>query len=160
MNIKQIINEEIVNELRTPMLNHIKQLLPNTPDYVLQDLFYNALKDADPETINSFVNDMKNVKWELKKNIPINYNTLDDDTISKLKQRAGGKISPYGIPNDAERHKTQQELINQKCLPQEPIIMFKNGNKLELLEGWHRIIQLLSIYPNGFNYPNVYIGTK
>ena len=45
-------------------------------------------------------------------------------------------------------------------MPQEPIILMQNGNKLELVEGWHRTIQLLNLYPEGYRYPNVYIGTK
>ena len=92
-----------------------------------------------------------------KTNFPINYEIFDATTIQKLKIRKGGKENPYGVPNDKQRHDKQKELI-AKEIPKEPIILIKNGTKYELLEGWHRTIQLFEKYPNGFIYPQVYIG--
>jgi hypothetical protein len=57
----------------------------------------------------------------------------------------------------SDSKQTFKELI-AKEIPKEPIILIKNGNKYELLEGWHRTIQLFEKYPKGFVYPQVYIG--
>ena len=32
----------------------------------------------------------------------------------------------------------------------EPIILINNGNQYELLEGWHRTIQSLEMWPEGY----------
>ena len=77
----------------------------------------------------------------------------------RLKARAGGSVNQDNVPHDEERHKTQKELILKNGLPTEPIILQKIGDKYELVEGWHRTIQLLSLFPDGYNYPNVYIGS-
>jgi hypothetical protein len=64
------------------------------------------------------------------------------------------------VPNDIERHNTQKELILKQGLPKEPILLVKINDKYELLEGWHRTIQLLNMFPEGYVYPNVYVGIK
>ena len=47
---------------------------------------------------------------------------------------------------------TQKELLQSKGISEEPIILFKTKNgKYELVEGWHRIIQLFILYPNEVN---------
>ena len=152
-------NQELM-EIRKPLLNYLKTKLTNTPDYIIQDLFYKNLKGGSQEDIDNFVNEFKNVKWELKTNFPISYDIFDDRTVKKLREREGGSKNPDQVPNDEERHQKQKELILKKGLPKEPIILIKTGNKYELVEGWHRTIQLLTIFPEGYKYPNVYIGTK
>jgi hypothetical protein len=52
----------------------------------------------------------------------------------------------------------QKELIIKNGLPTEPIIILDLNGTYELIEGWHRTIQLFSLFPKGFEYPNVYVG--
>lgn len=170
MNIKKIIREELekiireelekIMEVRNPLMNYLKGVLPNVPEYVLQDFFYSNLKNATKEEITEMVKEYSNVKWELKTNFPINYNIFDAETVKRLKEREGGSKNPYQVPNDEKRHNTQKELILKQGLPKEPIILFSVNGKYELVEGWHRTIQLLNMFPEGYKYPNVYIGTK
>jgi hypothetical protein len=146
----------LLNEARQGFLRYLKEKLPQVPEYVLFDLFYRT-KNSTNEEIEEFIKMYEGYRWELKTNFSINYEIFDDTTIQKLKIRKGGKENPYGVPNDKQRHDKQKELIT-KAIPKEPIILIKNGTKYELLEGWHRTIQLFEKYPNGFIYPQVYIG--
>ena len=150
--------EWLLSETRQGFLKYLKEKLPLVPEYVLFDLFYKNIKNSKPEEIEELIQIYKDFKWELKTNFLINYEIFDDTIIQKLKIRKGGKENPYGVPNDKQRHDKQKELIT-KAIPKEPIILIKNGTKYELLEGWHRTIQLFEKYPNGFIYPQVYIGT-
>ena len=147
----------IIIETRQSFLRYLKGRLPNVPDYVLLDFFYKNIKNSKPEEIEEFIKMYEGYRWEYKQNYTINYNIFDDATIKKLKERNGGTLNPYGVPNDEQRHAKQKELIAAE-IPKEPIILFKNGSKYELAEGWHRTIQLLAKYPNGYVYPQVYIG--
>jgi hypothetical protein len=156
-NFKQPIKEEILNEIRKSFMNYLKEKLPNTPEYVVNDWFYKNNKNETQENIDELINKYKDVKWELKKNFPMSLNILSDETQKRLKEREGGKKAAW-LDNDEERHQTQKELILKKGLPTEPIIMLDLNGKYELVEGWHRTIQLFSLFPEGFKYPNVYVG--
>jgi hypothetical protein len=152
--------KQILKEVRTPLMNYLKDRMPNTPEYVIQDFFYKNLKNATNKEINELVDEYSNTKWELMTNFPINYDIFDSDTIKRLKEREGGSKNPYQVPKDEERHNTQKELILKNGLPKEPILLFKINGKYELIEGWHRTIQLLNMFPKGYKYPNVYVGVK
>jgi len=147
----------ILVETRQSFLRYLKGKLPNVPEYVLLDFFYKNIKNSKPEEIEEFIKMYEGYKWEFRQNFTINLNIFDDTTVQKLKNRKGGAENPYGVPNDEQRHAKQKELIAAE-IPKEPIILFKNGSKYELAEGWHRTIQLLEKYPNGYVYPQVYIG--
>jgi len=151
---------EYLTEIRNPLMNYLKEKLPNTPEYIIQDFFYKNLKDSNQEEINELINEYQNIKWELKTNFPININIFDGETQKRIKEREGGSKNPYQVPNDEKRHQTQKELILKQGLPKEPIILFNVNGKYELIEGWHRTIQLISLFPEGYKYPNVYIGTR
>jgi hypothetical protein len=153
MNFKQWL----LSEVRQGLIQYLKEKLPHVPDYVLFDLFYKNIKNSKPEEIEEFIKMYEGYRWELKTNFHINYEIFDASTIQKLKIRKGGTENPYGVPNDKQRHDKQKELI-AKEIPKEPIILIKNGTKYELLDGWHRTIQLFEKYPKGFVYPQVYIG--
>ena len=148
----------IINETRESFLRYLKGKLPHVPDYILFDFFYKNIKNSKPEEIEEFIKMYEGYRWELNKNFTINYDIFDDTTVQKLKKRKGGVENPYGVPNDEQRHAKQKELIAVE-IPKEPIILLKNGTKYELAEGWHRTIQLLEKYPNGYVCPQVFIGT-
>jgi len=157
--VEKVISKLLLIETRKQLLKYLQSKMPNTPKYIVQDFFYKNSKDLSQQDIEEFVKQYSNIRWQLKKNFFISYEIFDDDTNRRIKERSGGEKNPFGVPNDKERHEKQKELI-KKAMPQEPIILMQNGNKLELVEGWHRTIQLLNLYPEGYRYPNVYIGTK
>jgi hypothetical protein len=149
-----------VLEARQGLLRLLREKLPNVPEYVLNDLFYKNLKDVNQTELIDIINDYTNYQWTLVDDFPVTYDIFNQDTRKRLAARSGGKENPYQVPNDAQRHKTQRELMASRGMPTEPLILLKDGDKYELLEGWHRTIQLLNVYPDGFKYPSVYIGQK
>ena len=159
--IEKIINEEFEDllEIRQPLVNYLKQQLPNTPEHVIKDMIYPSVKDANNDDMKSWINDMKDVTWKKHQNFKITKDIFDDRTIEQLNKRLTGE-NPNQVPRDDERHETQKNLILKQGMPKEPIILFYNNGKYELWEGWHRTIQLLQLYPQGYIYPNVYVGYK
>jgi hypothetical protein len=57
------------------------------------------------------------------------------------------------VPKDAERHAQQLKMIQQQGVRTEPIIVAKLNNGYDLIEGWHRTIQHLQQYPEGYTGP-------
>jgi len=161
MNIKERLHKELeyIMEIRNPLINYLKKELPNTPEYIIKDMLYPAVKDTDNHNLLTWVNDMKGFTWELHKNFLIKKEFFGQQTIDQINKRLKGE-NPNQVPKDDERHETQKNLIIKRGLPKEPIIIVYDKGQYELWEGWHRTIQLLKIFPDGFKYPNVYIGTK
>ena len=144
------------------MFNYLKEKLLDTPEYVVYDWFYKCNKNETQENIEEVINKYKDLEWTLKENFHMNLNILSEETFKRLKQRWGGK-KVKGLDDDEERHLIQSGLIkideNKVITPTEPIILLEllNG-KYELVEGWHRTIQIFKLSPKGFEYPNVWIG--
>ncbi len=160
-NFKQFIENKILLERSEGLLRYIREKLPNTPDYIIKDMIWTKVQNTeDFNSIKEFIQQFQSVEWILKHNVEISPNTLTSDTIRRLGLRKGGDENPFQVPRDKERHETQAKLFNQKGISKEPLICLwdNNENKLELLEGWHRTIQNFNKFPNGFIYPNVYIG--
>jgi hypothetical protein len=148
-------------EAREGLLNYLRSRLSDVPSYVLYDLYYRSVKNMNRVELEEFLQDHGNIKWNLVKDFRIDpKTTFDDDTLRVLSIRDGGKSNPYDVPKDLERHVGAMERIESKGMPTEPIILIKSGDKYELVEGWHRTMQLLTLYPDGYIYPNVYIGTR
>jgi hypothetical protein len=70
-----------------------------------------------------------------------------------LASREGGSSNPFQVPRDAERHAQQSQIIQQKGVSAEPIIVAKLSNGYDLIEGWHRTIQHLKAFPQGYTGP-------
>jgi len=158
---KKIISEESEKlvEIRQPLINYLKQRLPNTPEYVIKDMVYPATKDLNREEMDGWIKEIEGFKWKLHKNFPIKKQNFTDENIQQLNRRLKGE-NPNQVSRDDERHKIQREKILKQGIPQEPIILTFENNKYSLWEGWHRVIQLFQLYPKGYLYPNVYVGTK
>lgn len=67
-----------------------------------------------------------------------------------MKERQFGNVNPYEVGQDEERNKKQKELLMQRGPSNELIIMILSDGKYELLEGWHRTMQALQLYPQGY----------
>ena len=154
--------EKYIDEDLDGSFYYLKEKLPYTPEYVVYDWFYKSNKNETQENIEEVINKYKDVEWELKENFHMSLNILSDETINRLKEREGG-IEKKDLEGDLERHQTQSKLIkingNKVITPIEPIILLELlDGKYELVEGWHRTIQIFILYPEGFEYPNVWIG--
>ena len=147
-------------EVKSGIWNWYKEQLPDWPDYVIKDLIYMPLKNhedmADKQKyIDICKQRWEGIVWKLEK-IPITLDIFDDFSKSLLIKRMGG--TPHEIPRDSERHQIQKDLIKSRGITKEPIIVVKaRHQKYELLEGWHRTIQNLQAFPDGY-VGNVWVG--
>lgn len=180
MKIKNIIEPTRLNESGNKLHAYLRTLLPGWPEYVIYDLVYRHVKiphkdnskaniQADVDGIASTFGyaDANDIKWKLV-NITIHSDIFDKSTLYRMSQRDGGKLNPFKVPNDANRHSGARERSernpNMKThgysgpVKGEPIILIKHiDGKYELIEGWHRTMQNMALYPNGYN-SNAYVA--
>ena len=91
-------------------------------------------------------------KWRLETR-DFNLESFDESSQRQLLARMRGEPQHWPIHRDQERHEKQAEVIKKTgTATQEPIIVFKKSDSsaLELVEGWHRTIQNLLAFPDGW----------
>jgi GNAT superfamily N-acetyltransferase len=147
-----------ITELRDRMYQYIKSIVPNWPDYVVQDWLYKGSKTDTKDGIIEKISGAglaPNSKWQLVPNMKFTMDMFDPITKQRLMGRAGGTSDlGMGIPKDKERHATQAALAQQQGgVRKEPVLLIKTAKGYELLEGWHRTIQHFVKYPNGYTGP-------
>jgi len=150
-------SKEFITELRNKLQDYLQQQFPNWPAYVVNDWLYkNAKGITDSAELADWMQGIKKdypvSQWRLE-TLPITLDIFTPETQQRIKLRAGGSANPYGVPKDAERHATQQAMIQTQGVSQEPIIVFKTAQGYDLAEGWHRTIQHLQAYPQGYKGP-------
>ena len=123
----------------------LSSLSDKLPKYVYQDFLYANYGDDIPTEIES---EFGNLNWECK-TLTITLEIFDRFTQNRLKERKGGELNPYDVPNDAERHETQRKLL-ENGPSKEPIIVCLKSDGYELIEGWHRTIQSMVKWPEGY----------
>ena len=148
---------EGIAEARNSLFAFVKQQFPTWPDYVLKDFLYQQAKGIrDQAELDDFLKrnkqDFGNCKWTLTK-LPITVDIFTPKTQRMLASREGGSSNPFQVPRDAERHAQQSQMIQQKGVSAEPIIVAKLSNGYDLIEGWHRTIQHLKAFPQGYTGP-------
>lgn len=164
-----ILREMIIVELRKGVFRWYKERLPGWPEYVIKDMLYvripsdnrNASGEVDWRiqhlSTRYGYNDPADIKWRLE-TISVTLDAFEPNTRETLEGRLGkhGKEKEKelsgGIPKDAERHQTQASLASDRGAPSpEPILAVRlPDGSLELLEGWHRTIQSLTKWPEGY----------
>lgn len=150
-------SQEFILEARNSLFAFVKQHFPSWPDYVLKDFLYAQAKGIrDQAELDDFLKrnkqDFGNCKWTLTK-LPITFDIFTPKTQRMLASREGGSSNPFQVPRDAERHAQQSQMIQQKGVSAEPIIVAKLSNGYDLIEGWHRTIQHLKAFPQGYTGP-------
>ena len=156
---------EQISEYRDRLLQYVKSLLPNYPEYVLKDWLVpnkgNFSNLPDTELKNGIMEKLKgagltpNTKWQLVPNMQFTMDMFEPMSKQRLIGRAGGN-SDMGldVPRDKERHATQAALAQQQGgVRKEPVLLIKTDKGYELLEGWHRTIQHFAKYPDGYTGP-------
>ena len=148
---------EVLSEARGSLFDYVKQQFSTWPDYVLKDFLYQQAKGIrSQEELDDFLtrnrNDFGKVQWRLEK-LPITMDIFTPKTQRMLVSREGGSSNPFDVPRDAERHAQQLKMIQQQGVRTEPIIVAKLSNGYDLIEGWHRTIQHLKAYPEGYTGP-------
>ena len=146
-----------LSETRKATMQYFMKEFPNVPEYVVRDFMYKNYKD-DPKGMDyEFGLWLNDLKWT-KEKLFITLDFFDEDTQKLLKPRLGGKKA-FFIPNDEERHKKQAEMLKKQGVSDEPIIITKTEGEYGLQEGWHRVIQALKIWPEGYEQ-NAWVGEE
>ena len=148
--------EEFLLEYRQAYLEYVKSWFPDWPDYVVRDMLYPAAKGLGQEEFESWAQGIHEdypVRQWRQEQLPITLNIFNLDTQKRLKERAGGSKNPFQVPRDAERHATQAAMLQKQGISKEPIIVIKQADGYELIEGWHRTIQNLQAHPEGYTGP-------
>ena len=155
--------QEFLVEYRQSLLQYIQGWFPDWPDYVVRDWLYPAVKDLSQSEIEDFAQDIAEeypvYEWQLE-TMDLTLESFTEATQQKILARQGGSRNPMNVPRDAERHAVQAQKIQQTgAVSQEPIITVQRPEVqgLELVEGWHRTIQNLKAFPNGYK-GRVWIG--
>ena len=148
---------DVISERNQGLWNWYKQQLPDWPDYVIKDFIFVKLKSvSDMEEKKAWIDHIKktlpNVKWKLEK-LNLTFDSFSKDTQEAMKKRDMGKSNPHQVPKDIERHQTQAALLQQRGVSKEPIIVIKKSDGYDLWEGWHRTLQYLKQFPDGFSCP-------
>lgn len=152
-----------ITELRDGLFNYAKSVFPDWPDYVVREIAYQNLKiTGNRGSFDSYLKEIKRhldgVFWQLE-NIHITLDVFDPPTQGIIQSRAGGSLNPDGVTNDLRRHIVQQRLIQLNGVSKEPVIAVDTPDGLDLYEGFHRTIQNLRAFPDGYLGP-IYIGYR
>ena len=155
----QGVAEGKLNEIRDQLWTWVQSKFPRTqwPEYVQRDFLYQQAKGIRNQAeLDDFLkrnrNDFGKVQWRLEK-LPITMDIFTPKTQRMILSREGGSSNPFQVPRDAERHAQQLKIIQQKGVSEEPIIVAKLSNGYDLIEGWHRTIQHLKEFPQGYTAP-------
>lgn len=149
---------EFLTEIQAGAWRAIKAMVPaHWPDYVVKDWLYVKIENEVQ------LKDKKEFVAHLLKTYPVRqwrletrnfgYHSFDAWTQKRFLDRMGQTIQHFPVPRDDERHEIQANLIQQTGQAnQEPIIVFQRPgvDGVELGEGWHRTIQNLKAFPNGW----------
>lgn len=153
------LSEGSLNEYRDQLWTWVQSKFPRTqwPEYVQRDFLYAKAKgNKNQKDLEDFLDEIQRdfgrVRWQLEK-LPITLDIFTPKTQRMIQSREGGSSNPYQVPKDAERHAQQSQMIQQKGVSEEPIIVAKLSNGYDLIEGWHRTIQHLKEFPQGYTAP-------
>lgn len=151
--------EGSLNEYRDQLWTWVQSKFPRTqwPEYVQRDFLYAKAKgNKNQKDLEDFLDEIQRdfgrVRWQLEK-LPITLDIFTPKTQRMIQSREGGSSNPFQVPKDAERHAQQSQMIQQKGVSEEPIIVAKLSNGYDLIEGWHRTIQHLKEFPQGYTAP-------
>jgi hypothetical protein len=149
---------EFIVEERKGLYNYYKQQFPTWPDYVVRDFAVKNSKnfttaEAHKEWIAMAKQEFDNHTWQLHKELPLSLDKFDAITQKRMADRQMGQSNPYGVPKDAERHELQKQMIQQRGVSPEPVILRNTPGGYNAIEGWHRTMQHLNAYPQGYKGP-------
>lgn len=138
---------------------HLRQLVPNWPEYVFKDLLFSEHNPTDwqekylteifPKRYGVAANE---VQWRLEE-VFIHPRVLEPDSKTMLLARLAG--AKHDVGNDAERTNWQKDRTAREGISKQPLIVVKRPQGLELLEGWHRVLGTMALdeYKNGYKAP-------
>ena len=139
------------------LMSYLSKRYPTWPPYVIKDFLYQCIKDDSSQDIiddvlHSIEDQCGRAIWKFE-NLKITPDIFDDETRDRLRARDKGNLNPLLVPRDKQRHQQQAALLKKVGISKEPIIVIKNDDGYDLIEGWHRTIQNLNMFPQGYVGP-------
>lgn len=133
--------QQIIERSSDPM--HIfRELFPNTPEYVIKDFIFKNYQHAPDQIEDEIVEWINSLNWT-KQTITVTPSIFDSFTQQRIQQ-----LLKSG--ND-DRFQYQRKQIASTGKPSnEPIILTVDDGKYELQEGWHRTVESIREWPNGY----------
>jgi len=154
---------EFITELRKGLMRYVSDKFPNMPEYVARDLIYKNSKMMTNDVMKTWTRYYGSLKWKYNPNFEISFKILDNDTAHTIKDYMSRSDKPDQLfSKDAERYAKQREMIKQRGISKEPIIVEESRDepgKFALLEGWHRTVEQLKVFPDGYTCA-AYIGYR
>jgi len=117
-------------------LKSIRKLFPEMPRHVFRELVL-------PQVESYYLPVCHNKAWSLEVR-SVTIDSFVDDVQRRMREREFGNKNPYDVQNDSERMEWQRK----HCKPgaNEPVVAIETPDgRLDLLEGWHRTMALLTI---------------
>ena len=163
---------KLITETRHGLLNYLVRKSKEYtgvlwPEYVIRDWMYKNTTEVGPDNniykklgqtqFDNWIQRFGKGYWEFRV-LDVSIDIFIDGDQQGLKSKIGGSINQQ-VPNDSERHNTQQSKLDTNGISSEPIIVYltKDG-KYDLVEGWHRTTASLKKYDRYKQNAWVYIN--
>ena len=155
-------NEKIYNWIKPEFIEN------GVPEYVFGDFYYPSFKNIFIDAFNKgydaydaaeSLGDFWYLNWT-NEVIDLSWDKLTQSTQEDLVARNFGKTIKLDIPDDELRSDIQRDI--HKKTPEgenEPITLIQYPNGLELMEGWHRTMVIMSSVDNG-RHPSTWTPIK
>ncbi|MEQ8603641.1 MAG: hypothetical protein RIB45_09990 [Marivibrio sp.] len=134
----------------TPIdLDLFRNWFPDMPDYVLIDFIYKNYAHR-PERARELIPYYSRRRFSFGE-VLVTPALFTPRTRERLRARTDGELT--GFRDDARKHAAQRARLERAGPPKEPLILRARPDGMDLVEGWHRTIQGLQLWPEGYRQP-------
>lgn len=130
------------------VLDYFRSLFPHMPEYVLRDFIYKNYhhRPSEPAKFKEYY---AKKRW-VYGTVNVTMDIFTPKTRGRIEERMHKNFDDK-FKNDAAKHDFQMLMLKYSGEPsKEPIILVKRSNGFDLKEGWHRTIQSLKLWPEGY----------
>ena len=118
------------------LLKGMRKLFREMPTQVFREVVLDQI-------VHYYHPNFNNREWHLETR-SVTIKSFDDETQRHMHKREFGNKNPYNVIDDSERMAWQRK--NCKPVVNEPVVAIETPDgRLDLLEGWHRTMALLTI---------------
>lgn len=130
-------------------LDTLRGWFPDMPEYVLVDFIYKNYAHR-PEAARALVPYYRARRFRYGE-VLVTRALFTPETLRRIDERTAGRLT--GFRDDARKHTVQRRRLEREGPPREPVILRPRPDGMELVEGWHRTIQALQLWPEGYRQP-------
>ncbi len=130
-------------------LDTLRAWFPEMPEYVLIDFIYKNYAHR-PERARELIPYYRNRRYRFGE-VFVTRDLFTPETRRRLDERSAGRR--IGFRDDARKHAEVRAHLERHGPPREPLILRPRSDGMELVEGWHRTIHGLEMWPEGYSQP-------